>query len=457
MNKEEKRIFYKKLIALTLPLAFQSLMLAAVAAADAFMLGRVDQDAMSSVSLASQIQFVQNMVLSSVTGAGVILGAQYWGKGDKKTINDIFCLILRINALVSVLFFVGCVFFPQYLMYLFAHEDTLVSNGAEYLRIAGWSYLLTGISQCYLAIMRISGHAGRSAWISSGAVLINIGLNAVFIFGLFGIPPLGVKGAAVATLAARVIELIWAVCSSFGKTFIRPDFKRLFFRDKLLQSDFRKCCLPVLGASLLWGVGFTSYTAVMGHLDGDAAAANAVTSVVRDLMCCACNGIAAAGGIIVGNRLGEGDLETGRKYGDKLLIISVLCGVISAAVIIALIPLTLIIAELTEQAKKDLVGIMIIMAVYMIGRCINTIVINGVFAVGGDTKFDMYSLAVSMWGVAVPLSFLSAFVFGWHIYIVYAFTCIDELGKIPWVMYHFKKHKWVKDLTRDRSNKEEIN
>ena len=457
MNREEKRIFYKKLIALTLPLAFQSLMLAAVAAADAFMLGRIDQDAMSAVSLASQIQFVQNMVLSSVTGAGVILGAQYWGKGDKKTINDIFCLILRINALVSVLFFLGCVFFPQYLMYLFAHEEVLISNGADYLRIAGWSYLMTGISQCYLSIMRISGHAPRSAWISSGAVLLNIGLNAVFIFGLFGLPKLGVKGAALATLTARAVELIWAVCSSFGKTFIRPDLKRLFFRDKLLQSDFRKCCLPVLGASLLWGVGFTSYTSVMGHLGGDAAAANAVTSVVRDLMCCMCNGIAAAGGIIVGNRLGEGDLETGRKYGDKLLIISVICGFISAVIIIALIPLVLVIAELTEEAKKDLVGIMIIMAVYMIGRCINTIVINGVFASGGDTKFDMYSLAVSMWGVAVPLSFLSAFVFGWHIYIVYAFTCIDELGKIPWVMYHFRKHKWVKDLTRDRSGAEENN
>lgn len=452
MNKTEKREFYKRLIVLTLPLAFQSLMLAAVAAGDAFMLGRLDQDSMSSVSLASQIQFIQNMVLSAVTSGGTILGAQYWGKGDKKTINDIFCLILRINAFVSVLFFIGCVFFPRYLMFLFAHDEVLVSRGAEYLRIAGWSYLLTGISQCYLAIMRISGHAGRSAWISSGAVLLNIGLNAVFIFGLLGFPAMGVKGAAVATLTARIVELVWAVCSSFGKTFIKPDLKRLFFRDKLLQADFRKCFLPVLGASLLWGVGFTSYTAVMGHLGGDAAAANSVSAVVRDLMCCACNGIAVAGGIIVGNRLGEGDLEKGRQYGDKLLVISVVVGVITAVIIIALIPLTLVIADLTEQAKKNLIGMMVIMAVYMIGRCINTVVINGVFAAGGDTKFDMYSLAATMWGIAVPMSFLSAFVFGWHIYIVYAFTCIDELGKIPWVIFHFKKHKWVKDLTRDRIN-----
>lgn len=456
MNKEEKREFYKKLITLTLPLAFESLMLASVAAADAFMLGRIDQDAMSGVSLATQIQFIQNMVISSVTAAGTILGAQYWGKGDKKTINDIFCLMLRINAVVSVLFFVGCVFFPQYLMFAFAHDDVLVANGAEYLRIAGWSYLLTGISQCYLSIMRISEHAGVSAAISSGAVLLNIGLNAVLIFGLLGFTPMGIKGAAVATLAARIIELSVCVCVSFSKNFIRPSLRRLFFRDKVLSADFRKCCLPVLGASLLWGVGFTSYTSVMGHLGGDAAAANSVSAVVRDLMCCACNGLASAGGIVVGNKLGEGDLKRGKAYGDKLLVISVICGLITAVIIIALIPLTLLIAELSETARKNLIGMMIIMAVYMIARCINTIVINGVFAAGGDTKFDMYSLAVSMWGIAIPLSFLSAFVFGWHIYIVYIFTCIDEIGKIPWVMIHFKKHKWVKDLTRNRSEKEEL-
>ena len=452
MNKEEKRLFYKRLIALTLPLAFESLMLASVAAADAFMLGRLDQNAMSGVSLASQIQFIQNMVIYSVTAAGTILGAQYWGKGDKKTINDIFCIMLRINAVISVLFFIGCVFFPQYLMYLFAHEEILVSNGAEYLRIAGWSYLLTGISQCYLSIMRISDHVGVSAAISSGAVVLNIGLNAVLIFGLFGITPLGIKGAAIATLTARIIEWSLSVGISFKKNFIKPDLKRLFLRDKALSSDFRKCCLPVLGASLLWGVGFTSYTAVMGHLGGDAAAANSVSAVVRDLMCCACNGIASAGGIAVGNRLGEGDLKRGREYGDKLLVISVICGIITAVIIIALIPAVLLVAELTETARKNLIGMMIIMAVYMIARCINTIVINGVFAAGGDTKFDMYSLAATMWGIAIPLSFLSAFVFGWHIYVVYVFTCIDEIGKIPWVMIHFRKHRWVKDLTRQRNN-----
>ena len=446
----DKKLFYKKLVTLTLPMAFQSLMLASVAAADAIMLGRFDQDQMSAVSLASQIQFIQNMILSAVTSAGTILGAQYWSKGDKKTITDIFNMMLRINALVSVMFFIGCVFFPQYLMIIFAHETALMENGIRYLQIAGWSYLLTGISQCYLSIMKISEHASRSAWISSGAVVINIGLNAVFIFGLFGMPRMGVSGAALATLISRVIEIVWCVASSFGKTYIRPDVKRFFKREKVLSADFRKCCLPVLGASLLWGIGFTSYTAVMGHLGGDAAAANSVAAVVRDLMCCMCNGIAAAGGILVGNELGVGNLTLGRQYGEKLMKISYVVGIGTALIICALTPFVLVVADLTDTARKYLLGMMFIMAFYMIGRCVNTIIINGIFAAGGDTKFDMYSLAVTMWGLAVPLAILGAFVFGWSIYIVYACTCLDEVGKIPWVMIHFRKHKWVKDLTRSR-------
>ena len=451
----DKKLFYKKLAALTLPLAFQSLMLASVAAADAIMLGRFDQDQMSAVSLASQIQFIQNMVLSSVTGAGTILGAQYWGKNDRRTVVDLFNMILRINAVVSVLFFVGCVFFPHYLMMAFSHEKTLMDNGVQYLRIAGWSYLMTGISQCYLSIMKISGHAPRSAWISSGAVVINIGLNAVFIFGLFGLPEMGVKGAALATLISRVIELVWSIASSFGKTYLRPDLRRLFFRDRLLSADFRKCCLPVLAASLLWGVGFTSYTAVMCHLGTDPAAANSVAAVVRDLMCCMCNGIAAAGGILVGNELGVGNLELGRQYGDKLTAISFVIGIGTALIVCALTPLVINIADLTDTARRYLFGMMFIMAFYMIGRCVNTIVINGVFAAGGDTKFDMYSLLAAMWGLAVPLAFLGAFVFGWNIYVVYACTCLDEVGKIPWVMFHFRKHKWVVDLTRERNDSKE--
>lgn len=443
------KIFCKKLLQLTAPIALQSLMLASVAAADAVMLGSVAQNSMAAVSLATQIQFIQNMILMAFVAAAGILGAQYWGKGDHRTVNDIFCICLRYCGVVSLLFFVGCVFFPRYLMMVFTNEEVLIDIGIRYLKVAGWSYLLTGISQCYLAIMKVSEHASQTAKISSGAVIINIILNAVFIFGLFGLPAMEVQGAALATLIARVVELIWCIICSRREGYIRPDWGRFFKRNKLLISDFCKCAFPLLGASLFWGVGFTSYTAFMGHMGTDAAASNSVASVVRDLICCLCNGISSGGGILIGNELGSGNLERGKLYGDRLVKLAFLCGILSTGVMLLVTPLVLHFVKLTDKAAQYLVGMMIIMAIYMIGRAVNTIIINGIFAAGGDTMFDMYSLAVCMWGIAIPLAAAGTFLFHWPVLVVYACTCLDEVGKIPWVMFHYKKYGWVKDLTRE--------
>ncbi len=450
----DNRVFYGKLKKLATPIALQSLMLAAVAAADALMLGGVAQNEMTAVSLATQIQFVQNMFLMAATAAGAILGAQYWGKGDRETVRTLFNMMLRWCGLISLVFFTACELCPDVLMGLFSHDAPIIDIGSAYLRIAGWSYLITGVSQCYLTVMKVSDHVTPSAWISSSAVVSNIILNAVFIFGFLGIPAMNARGAALATTLARVIELILCLAVSSGHNYLRPAWNRFFVKTKQLAADFRRQCFPLLGGGLLWGVGFTSYTAIMGHMGTDAAAANAVAAVVRDLICCVCNGVGSAAGIMVGNELGAGDLEKGKAYGIKLKNISFVIGFASTAVVLALTPLVTRMVILTEEAGQYLTGMMIIMAVYMIGRCVNTVTINGVLDGGGDTVFDMYSLAVCMWGLAIPLALLGAFVFHWPVLVVYACTCLDEVGKIPWVMCRFRKYKWVRDLTRDGGSSE---
>ena len=444
----DNRVFYQKLGKLALPIAFQSLMLAAVAAGDALMLGRVAQNEMTAVSLATQIQFVQNMFLMAVTGAGAILGAQYWGKSDRRTLGDLFNLMLRWSGGISLIFFTACELAPGLLMRVFTHDDALIAIGSAYLRIAGWSYLITGVSQCYLTAMKVTDHVQPSAWISSGAVVMNIALNAVFIFGLMGAPRMQARGAALATTVSRAAELALCLAVSAGEGFVRPAWRRFFERERQLARDFRKQCLPLMGGSLFWGVGFTSYTAIIGHMGTDAAAANSVAAVVRDLICCVCNGVGSAAGIMVGNELGAGELERGKAYGIKLRNLSYVIGFVSTAVVLALTPLVVRMVILTDAARGYLRGMMVIMAIYMIGRCVNTVTINGVMDGGGDTIFDMYSLAVCMWGVAIPLALLGAFVFHWPVLLVYACTCLDEVGKIPWVMLRFNKYKWVQNLTR---------
>ena len=443
MNK----IFYNKLWGLMLPIVLHNLMLALVAVADAFMLGGMDQNYMSAVSLATQIQFIQNMFLSAATASLGILGAQYWGKGDIRTLDEIFCMALRLCGLVSVVFFAACAFGGRYLMLIFTNESVLIDYGVNYLRIAGFSYLLTGISQCYLVIMKVSEHARTTAAISSATVCINIILNAVFIYGAFGLEAMGVRGAALATLIARIIELTCAIAVSYRKGYIHPQMKFLFRRNKQLSRDFSKCAMPLLGACLFWGIGFTSYSSFMGHLGVDAAAANSVAAVVRDVVCCLSAGISGAAGIMVGNELGAGNLEQGKEYGIRLLKISCLCGIVAALLMCIASPVVLHFVKLTPQATSYLKGMFGVIAFYMIGRAVNDVTINGIFGAGGDTLFDMYSLAVCMWCLAIPLAAAGTYYFHWPVVVVYACTCIDEVGKLPWVLQHFRKYKWVKDLT----------
>ena len=296
--------------------------------------------------------------------------------------------------------------------------------------------------------MKVSEHVKPGAVISSCAVILNICLNAVFIFGLFGAPRMQAKGAALATTISRIIELALCVAVSARASYIRPALDRFTKLPRQLRTDFIKQCLPLMGGSLCWGIGFTSYTAIMGHMGTDAAAANSVAAVVRDLICCMCNGIGSAAGIMVGNELGAGRLERGKAYGIRLKNISYVIGLLSTALVLAVTPLVVRMVILTDQARSYLTGMMVIMAFYMIGRCVNTVTINGVLDGGGDTIFDMYSLIVCMWLIAIPLALAGAFVLHWSPLAVYACTCLDEVGKIPWVMIRLRKYKWVQDLTR---------
>ena len=263
-----------------------------------------------------------------------------------------------------------------------------------------------------------------------------------------GIPSLGVKGAAIATVLARIIELACCIICSFKKSYIALKIRTVISFNWQLIKDFWHYGLPVLGSFILWGVGFTAYTAIMGHLGRDAAAANSIAAVVRDLLCCMCNGVAGAASIMIGNELGAGNLEKGKSYGNKITIIAFIIGFAVSLIILGTLPVINSFMKLTPVAQEYLNGMFLILAVYMIGRCVCTVVINGVFYAGGDAIFDVISLSVCMWGIALPCAFTSAFYFKLPVLVVYACTCLDEVGKIPWVICHYKKYRWVKNITR---------
>lgn len=446
--KTDKQQFYGKLFSLVLPIAFQNFMTAAVSASDAIMLGVINQESLSAVSLAGQIQFVLSLFLAALTIGTTILAAQYWGKGDREAVERILAIALRFSLVISLVFFLCASLMPGALMRIFTPEKDLIEKGTEYLRIVGLSYLLTGISQIYLCIMKNSGHTLKSTVIGSFAMVLNIVLNALLIFGIGPFPAMGIGGAALATVLARVIELVWVVAESCQKGRIRLHAAYLLHNDRELQKDFFHYTLPVLGNELVWGCGFTMYSVIMGHLGNDAVAANSIANIVKNLIACVCLGIGSGGGIIVGNELGSGNLARARDYGDRLCRLSIVCGAVSGLILVAFSPLIVEMSNLTVISQGYLKSMLFMCSYYMIGKSVNSTVIAGIFCAGGDSKFGFFCDTITLWVVTVPLGLIAAFWLHLPVLAVYFIVNLDEILKLPAVYRHYKKYQWVKDLTK---------
>ncbi len=448
----EDKAFNKKLLSLVVPIALQQLMLAIVSASDAIMLNLISQDKMSAVSLATQITFVENLFLAAMTIGLSMLAAQYWGKGDKAAVERIFAYVMKITTLVSLMFFIAAQFFPKFLMGLLTNEPILIEGGTEYLRLVAPSYLLTGVSQIYLCTLKNSGRAKNSGIISSVCMLGDMLMNIVLIVGLLGFPRLEIAGAAISTTIARAVEVLWCALETAKKDSIKLRLQNILHTDKQLRNDFWKYTSPVLGNEIVWGVGFTMFSVIMGHLGSDAVAANSIANIVKNLVCCLCIGLGSGGGIMIGNELGAGRLDKAKVYGGRLCAISVLGGVFSGLVLLVFSPLVLSVADLSDTATGYLKWMLVICSYYMIGKSVNSTTIAGIFCAGGDSKFGLICDSVVMWGIVVPLGFISAFILKLPVIAVYFIISLDEFCKIPAVYKNYKKYKWVKDLTVKEEN-----
>ena len=438
---------------LVFPIAVQNLMTALVSASDAFMLGFVSQTSLSAVSLATQVQFVHNLFMLALTIGATTLAAQYWGKGDTDSVEEILAIVLKISIAVSFLFFAAALCTPGMIMRIFADDTELIEAGIPYLRIVSSSYLFLGFSQIYLCIMKNSGRTAKSTVYGSVAVVINIVLNAVFIFGFAGFPAMGIAGAALATTVSRGIELALTLYENSLRSQVCIRLKYIWHSSKKLKRDFWHYTSPILGNELVWGCGFTMFSVIMGHLGTDAVAANSVANILKNIIACVCNGIGSGSGILVGNELGKGKLEQAREYGDRLFKIAVFTGAVSGLILLAVSPvLQIFTGSLSAQAHTYLKNMMFICTYYMIGKSVNATVIAGIFCAGGDTKFGMFCDAVTMWVLLIPAGMIAAFVLKLPVMVVYFIISMDEVIKVPAVYRHYKKYKWVKNLTEDNSD-----
>lgn len=445
----ETKAFYKMAFRLILPIALQNLINVGISSIDVLMLGKVSETVLSAASLANQIQFVMILIFFGLTSGAVVLTAQYWGKGDKDSILKIMGICMRFSLIIAVIFTLVVSLFPAQMMRIFTDEKPIIAEGVKYLRIVSFSYLCIAITMIYLNVMRSVERVLISTFVYFISFISNVLLASIFIFGLFGLPRLGIRGAAVATLASRGIELAIVIIYALKYNHIlrfRPSC--LLVRDKYLFRDFLYYSMPVTLNELMWGSGVAMNAVVIGHLGSSVVSANSVSQIARQLAMVLAMGLANATAISVGKVIGENNPDTARKYSSRFIRLSILAGVFGAILILIARPIAISALHLAPLTRSYLSVMMYVMSYFCIAQAINTTLVVGVFRAGGDTRFGLILDVATMWGGSILLGALAAFVFRWSVPVVYIILMSDEVIKIPLTVLRYKRGKWLNNVTR---------
>lgn len=452
-SKEEKKAFYKRVFQITTPIALQNFMDAAVSSADVIMLSFVSQSALAASSLAGQVMFVFQMLLYGMSSGASVLSAQYWGKGDVGAVEKVMGISLRVCMIVGLCFTLAALLVPSLIMQIFTNDPALIENGVVYLRAVAFSYVLGGFATMYLSVMRSVERVKMSAVVHCSAVIMNVVLNACFIFGIGPFPKLGVAGVALATTITRAAEVVVCILDSKFNKIIHLKLKHLFVKGGELMRDFVSFAIPSAANDIIWGLAFSVYSIILGHLSSDIVAANSVASVVRNLGTVVCFGVSSSAAIMLGKSMGDNKLKEANVHAGRFAMLSVLTAIAGGVVILLCRPLVLdfmhLYVTVTDVVKSELSTMLYINSYYIMGASVNTMLICGIFRAGGDVKFGLKCDIIAMWGYAVPIGLLCAFVFKIPEMWVYFVLCLDEFVKMPVVIRHYKKRGWIRNITRD--------
>lgn len=443
--------FYKSFLLLTLSLALQNLLTYSVNLADNLMLGNYGEMALSGVSLCNQLQFFLQML---VVGAGegvVVLGAQYWGKKKLKPIPNIIGVALRFGIAISATLFVLVLLFPTQILGLLANDTAVIAEGIKYLKIICFSYIIFTATNILVTSLRSIGIVKIGYIISASTLLINVCLNYCLIWGKFIFPELGIRGAAIATLIARCVELLIVIFYlKYKENTFNLSVRKLVRIDNSYIRDYVKVSSPVLLNQALWGIAQMVQTAVLGHMGATAIAANSIATVVFQVLSVLCYGAASASGIVVGRRIGAGITKDSLKQLVRTLEVTFLIlGVFSGlAIFIARKPI-LSFYNISEEARALAMQFMAILSIATVGTAYQMAVDSGIIRGGGDTSFSAKLNIISMWCIVIPFSMLAAFKFGAAPIVVFFLLKWDQLYKVIPVKIRLESWNWLKRVTRD--------
>lgn len=442
--------FYKTYFRLFGVVALQNLIVFSVNLADSVMLGAYSETAMSGVSLANQIQFFLQCFVNGAANGLVVLASQYWGKGDTASIKKVFSAAFAVGVLLAAVIAAAVLLFPSAVLGLLSTEPEIVAAGAAYIRILGHSYVPFAVSFLLIALLRSVETVRVGFYSCLLALVVNISLNYALISGHFGFPAMGERGAAVATLASRLAELIFVlIYVRAADKKLRLRVKDAFRYDKVYFGDYLRAGLPLVGSGGSWGVAMTVQTAIIGRLGAAAIGANGIASPVFQVVAVLYTSASSASGVLIGKTVGENDIPRVKRYTKKLQIVFLVTGVVSAALMFLLRDAIIGFYNVSPETRALAVSFLNILTVTVVGSAYEAPALVGIVSGGGDTAFVFRNDLIFMWGLVLPLSALSAFVFRWPVPVTFFLLKSDQIAKCFVALVKVNRYRWIRNLTRE--------
>ena len=434
--------FYRTLFPLLITVALQNIVAYSVNMADNIMLGSYSQNALSGAATVNQIFFMVQQITLGIGEGFVVLGAQYWGQGRMQPIRKLTGIALKLGLI--------CTFIPHLVISIFTNDPEIIAEGVAYLGIIKYTFLLFIITNVLMAALRCVETVKISFYISIVSLIVNVGINYVLIFGRFGAPELGIRGAAIGTLVARIVELGIVVVYMLKIDKKLKLFSENFMKfDAALRKDYAKVEIPVMLSQVLWAVSVPFQTAILGHLSSDAIAANSVATTFYQYLKVIVLAMSSSSAVMIGASVGRGDMKRVKSDARTLVVIDLLIGVALGVALFVLRKPLLTFYNLNDTAIVLADQLIIVMSFIMVGMSYQMPVSMGIIRGGGDAKFSMVMNMISTWAIVIPLSFMSAFWWHWSVVGVVIMIQSDQVFKGLPTFIRFRSYKWVKKLTRE--------
>ena len=442
--------FYRLLFSIALPIAVQNLITFMVSMVDTLMVGALGEIQLSAVSIANNLFFVLTILMFGLAGGSNIMISQYWGKGNVKTIHKILAIMYRVCLLITGIFIFIALFLPKYFMGIFTTDKAVIDFGASYLRIVCIGYLFYSITNCTIMMLRSVKTVSISIIVYTASLVVNSILNWIFIFGNLGAPELGIRGAAIATVCARITEFsIVLVFMFIYERKIGLKIAHLLKIDKEILKDYVGLCTPVLCNELLWAIGASMISVIVGRMGTEVVAANSINGVAHQFVTVFIFGMSNATAVIIGNTIGEGKKEKAKEYAYSIGIFSVVMGCISGLMILLIKPFVVNFYNVSYSTKLIAMEIMTVTSGIIVFQSLASNFMMGVLRGGGDAKFVLINDLIFMWLVAIPGGFFVAFVLELPVALVFLVIKCDEILKSLTSVYRVISGKWVNDVTKD--------